>query len=160
MEAVAMDEHNENIDHDILKGKEDILRARKKAAEKQPSPKQENPDQLCDTNASAGKQDAPQEPTPIMKAVVDANKQKRNRSDATDVPMFDVSRQILARQRQVAAAKRTAPVKHNAPSPVSSINVPIRKDQIECNKPGYNSLIAEIVARDINMFCLGCPVTR
>jgi hypothetical protein len=140
-----MNEHNEKIDPDILKGREDILRARRKETAGRGS-----------NNADPEKrqpQNIPQEPSPIMKAVVDANRQKNPVRSSSDIPKFDVSQKILARQRQSATAKRTAPQKSHRPESSGQVHNQVRTGRIEYNRPAHNSLVAEIVARDIDRFC-------
>ena len=86
----------------------------------------------------------------MMKAVVDANRQKRTERDQSDIPVFDVSHKILAQQRQSAAAKRTAPLKSRRTEVSGPVHIQTR---IEYNKPPHNRLVADIVARDIDRFC-------
>jgi hypothetical protein len=161
-----MGEHNEKIDPDILRGREDILRARRAAAGRQSG--DENPAQSSGKSHAASDSDkaplrnTPQstehimaEPSPMMKAVVDANKQKRTEQKASDVPVFDVAQKILVRQRQAAAAKRTAPTKARTAEPAEPVHFQTRIDRIEHNRPGYNRIVAEIVARDIDGLCRG-----
>jgi hypothetical protein len=144
LKVAVMNERKENIDPDILKGREDILRAHRKEMAG-----------LASNNADPEKQpprNMPQEPSPIMKAVVDANRQKNPQRGKSDIPAFDVSRKILARQRQSAAAKRTAPLKRRQ----TEISTPVRiQTRIEYYRPPHNSLVADIVARDIDRFCQG-----
>jgi hypothetical protein len=139
-----MNEHNEKIDPDILKGREDILRARRKETQSRDS-----------NNTDTEKQPPskiPQEPSPMMKAVVDANRQKRPEQGRSDIPVFDVSQKILAQQRQSTAAKRTAPLKRRHAEISRPTHIHTR---LEYNRPPHNSLIADIVARDIDRHCRG-----
>jgi hypothetical protein len=142
-----MNEHDEKIDPDILKGREDILRARGKEAAGRGSnsagPEKQQPRKI------------PQEPSPIMKAVVDANRQKRPERGQSDIPVFDVSQKILVRQRQSATAKRTAPLKKHPAEHNEPFHTQARRNRIEYNRPEHNSLVAEIVARDIDRYCRG-----
>ncbi|MFA5424048.1 MAG: hypothetical protein WC374_09355 [Phycisphaerae bacterium] len=107
-----------------------------------------------DVKGGQGEKSLPLEPSELMKAVVEANRRKRNQSDNPDVPVFDVSQKILAGQRRYAAAKRTAPVKINSfvPAPPQTDT---KKEQLEFVMPVYSNIIAEIVARDIQAFCRG-----
>jgi len=150
-----MNEHNKNIDPDILKGREDILRARRAKAAGQNSSNDESdkPAVQSQTAGDPEKQQPrkiPQEPSPIMKAVVDANRQKNPKRGQLDIPVFDVSQKILARQRQSAAEKRTAPLKRRQTEISGPVHIQTR---IEYNRPIHNSLVADIVARDIDRFC-------
>ena len=133
-----MNEHEDTIDPDILKGREDIQRARK--AER-PGKLEKSPSRKI-----------PQAPSPIMKAVVDANRQKHPQRGQSDIPVFDVSQKILARQRQSAASRRTAPRKMRQANIAGPVHIQTR---IEYNEPIHNNLIADIVARDINRFFRG-----
>ncbi len=159
MEAAATNEHNEKIDPDVLKGREDILRARKAADNRQPSaqdPVQSPGKSHTDPDLKkTPPQNVPREPSPMMKAVVDANRRKRSESGTPDVPAFDVAQKILVRQRQAAAAKRTAPLKTRTTEPAKLEYIQTRIDQIEYNRPSYNKLVSEIVARDIDRLCRG-----
>jgi len=152
-----MNEHNENVDPDILKGREDILRARRAKAAGHSSSNAESDkpaaqSQTADDPEKQQPRKIPQEPSPIMKAVVDANRQKNPQRSQSDIPVFDVSQKILARQRQSAARKRTAPLKSRQAEVSGPIHIQTR---IEYNRPIHNSLVADIVARDIDRFCQG-----
>jgi hypothetical protein len=159
-----MDERNENIDPDILKGREDILRARRAAANSE-QPNNETPDgprEKSPADRDSKKKpppNVPREPSPMMKAVVDASRQKRTERGASDVPVFDVTKKVLARQRRETAAKRTAPLKIPAAKPAGKTQIQTRTDQLEYSKPSYNSLVAEIVAGDIDRLCRGQSLT-
>ena len=158
-----MGHNDEKIDDDILKAKENILRARKAASRnRQPSNKDSDKSVSSSDSVKGSEkkpaQNIPLEPSPMMKAVVDANKQKSTDREAPDVPKFDVARKILAQQRKVAAAKRTAPVKAQPDKPSAAQRVHARKDQIDYTRPGYNNLVAEIVARDIDRLSRGQPL--
>lgn len=101
-----------------------------------------------------GRQDGkslPLEPSELMKAVIEANRRKRNQSENPEVPVFDISQKILANQRRYTAAKRTSPVKINSfvPAPPQTDG---KKEQLEFVMPAYSNIIAEIVARDIRAY--------
>jgi len=145
-----MGQSDEKLDADILKGREDILRARKAADNHIPTGK--NPP-LPSGKSQDRQRAAPAEPSPLMKAVVDANKPGRADREASDVPSFDVAQKILARERQAAAAKRTAPLRPQTAKVAQPAPAPAPKDQIEQHRPSYNGFIAQIVARDIHRLC-------
>jgi hypothetical protein len=136
--AVVMNEHDEKIDSDILKGREDIQRALR--TEEPGDPEKSPPRRIL------------REPSPIMKAVVDANRQKNLQRGTSDIPAFDVSQKILARQRQSTTAKRTAPLKRSQPETSGPAHIQTR---VEYSRPLHNSLVADIVARDIDRYCRG-----
>jgi hypothetical protein len=157
-----MDQQDDKIDADILKGREDILRARKAAATNKSTDEVRNKPSVS-SHAAGGLEEnrpgsTPREPSSMMKAVFDANKQIRAERQGSDVPVFDVAHKILATQRQAASAKRTAPPKMPAVKPAVQARIQTRTDQIEYNRPSYNSLIAEIVTRDIDGLCRGQAV--
>ncbi len=159
-----MNEPNEKIDADILKGREDILRARRTAANSRQSSNEASdaPPEKSSADRDSKKKpppNVPRELSPMMKAVVDANRQRRTERGASDVPVFDVAKKVLARQRQETAAKRTAPPKIPTAKPAEQTQIQTRIDQIEYNKPSYNSLVAEIVARDVDRLCRGQSLT-
>jgi len=149
-----MDQSDEKIDADILKGREDILRARKAADNRIPTPDKSGP-------LSSGKSQnqprqigaAPAEPSPLMKAVVDANKQALAARDTSAVPRFNVADRILTRQRHESAAKRTAPLRPQTAKAAQPTPAAAPKDQIEQHRPTCNTVIAQIVARDIHRLC-------
>jgi hypothetical protein len=141
-----MDRNDEKTDADILKGREDIQRLRK-AADEQTHSLSEKPDD----KPAAG----PAPPSPLMKAVVDANKQGRTQADHSSIPRFDVADSILGRQRIASAARRTAPSKTPLPQVVRPSPPQHRTDQIEHKRPAYHAVIAQIVAADINDLCRG-----
>jgi hypothetical protein len=160
MEAAAMDEHNEKIDADILKGREDILRARRAAANGRQSNNEapDAPPEKSSADRDSKKKpppNVPRELSPMMKAVVDASRRRRTEHEVSDVPVFDVAKKVLARQRQQTAAKRTAPPKILTAKPAEQTQIQTRIDQLEYNRPSYNSLVAEIVTRDIDRLCRG-----
>lgn len=138
-----MDPEENKIDADIAKGKEDILRARKA--------KQQMP--IDDVSKAR----SPQEPSELMRAVVDANKRKHTQRDKSNVPSFDVAEKIMAKQRRTTSARRAAPDKIPIVEipPKSKSTPPMtspRVDIIPRTRPNSNSMIAEIVTRDIKAF--------
>ncbi len=155
-----MNEHSENIDPDILKGREDILRARRAetagrhSSTAEPDKLPAQPDITGDTEKHPPRK-IPQEPSPIMKAVVDANRQKLPKRRESDIPVFDVSQKILVRQRQSASTKRTAPLKRHPAETSETVHIQARPNRIEYNRPDHNCLVAEIVTRDIDRLCHG-----
>jgi hypothetical protein len=92
----------------------------------------------------------PLEPSPMMKAVVDANKKNDANRQTSEVPRFDIARKILSQQRKTSAARRTAPVKSQVNEPPALQRIHTRKERIDYTRPGYKNLIAEIVAKDID----------
>lgn len=144
-----MADEEQRLDADILKGRQDILRARK-AVDNRP-PISQNP--LPSSDKSHQHHAVPAEPSPLIKAVVDANKQDRTSRDTSGVPSFNVAQKILARQRQEAAAKRIAPLRTQTAKPAQPIPGAAPKDQIEQHTPTYNRVVAQIVARDIHRLC-------
>ncbi len=76
-----MGHNDEKIDDDILKAKENILRARKAASRNRQPSNKDSDKSVSSSDSVKGPekkpaQNIPQEPSPMMKAVVDANKQK------------------------------------------------------------------------------------
>lgn len=153
-----MEQYQQKIDSDILKCRQDILRA------KQPdkNPPQNNTEKTLQN---------PAEPTPLMAAVVQANKSREKRPQS-EIPHFDLANQILTVQRNQTAAKRKGPLIKTftiTPAP-ESLTKPVEA-QI---KPAYSEnifhssissmphqlaveakIISEIVTRDINKLCAG-----
>jgi len=129
-----MGENDSKIDDGILKYKKDVLRARETALTNHPQ--------------SA-------EPLDLISDVVRANKKSRDGRQQSGIPSFDLRNKILSKQRHATAAKRTAPQKS---SPEASRIEPERKlgaGEGKLVQPGFNSLIAEIVACDIRRLCSG-----
>lgn len=154
-----MNEHNEKIDPDILKGRDDISRARRAKAS-DPSSKKANSDEPEVQPKTENQQEkqlarkVPREPSPVMKAVVDANRQKQPaRDEQSEIPAFDVSKKILARQRMAATAKRTAPMNRSQTEHFKQTRRSPLTARIEYIRPPHNSLVADIVARDIDRLC-------
>ncbi|MBN1795142.1 MAG: hypothetical protein JW804_00555 [Sedimentisphaerales bacterium] len=145
-----MPDKNEKLDPDILKAKMDILRARKAASKEKPQPgntEEKQSEQMSD----------------LISDVVRANKASHQNRKQTDVPEFDVSKKILSQQRNASATRRTAPGK-TQPQPTQSVKPAAAPDKFEAaekpqavtsklSEPSYNSLIAEIVVRDITRLC-------
>ena len=155
-----MGHNDEKIDDDILKAKENILRARKAASRNRQPSNKDSDKSVSSSDSVKGPerkpaQNIPQEPSPMMKAVVNANKQKSTDREASGVPKFDVARKILAQQRKTTASKRKAPVKIQMDKTRQEQKILTRKDQIDYTRPGYNNLVAEIVARDIKKLSRG-----
>ena len=158
-----MGHNDEKIDDDILKAKENILRARKAVSHNRRPSNKDSDKSVSGSDSVKGSekkpaQNIPQEPSPMMKAVVDANKQKSTDHEASSVPKFDVARKILAQQRKTTASKRKAPIKIQMDKTRQEQKILTRKDQIDYTRPGYNNLVAEIVARDINRLSRGQPL--
>ncbi len=162
-----MAEDKQKIDSDILKGRQDILRAKKAAEQKTAVPKTIEP-----------KAAAPAKPTPLMAAVV-ANKVKTERKDE-HIPSFNVAERILSDQRKASSEKRKSPNQKPAETPPSPptperlpLNIPaapaattvfsVKREYIDAlslSQPVnsiQSTIISEIVARDIKNFCLGKP---
>jgi hypothetical protein len=96
------------------------------------------------------------EPTPLMAAVVEANKAKSNRQRG-EVPQFNLAEQIMSQQRKATAVKRKAPAAKGEPvqNPVTSNKSSGFMVSISPRIAGHAKIIAEIVARDIMELCSG-----
>lgn len=94
------------------------------------------------------------EPTPLMAAVVEANKAKSNRQRG-EVPQFNLAEQIMAQQRKATAVKRKAPVVKVVPvrNPAASNKSSGFMVSISPRISNHAKIIAEIVARDIMELC-------
>ncbi|MFA5553787.1 MAG: hypothetical protein WCZ89_04570 [Phycisphaerae bacterium] len=168
-----MPEEKQKIDSDILKCKQDILRAKKLSHPKPPADKS-----------------VPAEPSPLMAAVVQANKAGSERKDES-VPSFNVANRILSDQRKASSEKRKSPVIKSAvfetasvvkPSEPSAESTFARREIIESfdnspssaknkqsipksfisippNQSTRTAIIAQIVARDIDKLCKNRAIT-
>jgi len=140
-----MADNKEKIDDDILQCKEDILRS----ANIEPS----------------SEKTVPQKPSELMEAVVRANKTSKiekaesaekqavkpeNDSGKSEIPKFDLAKQIISKQRIISTTRRMGP---------EAKIEPLHKPQTACDgngvdqlvtaSPEQNRIISEIVARDI-----------
>ncbi len=96
----------------------------------------------------------PAAPTPLMAAVVEANKAKSQRQKG-EVPQFNLAEQIMSQQRKATAVKRKAPAVRVGP--VQSPAVPNKPSgflvSISPRVSNHAKIVAEIVARDIRELC-------
>ena len=139
-----MEQDKQKIDSDILKCKQDVLRAKQAVTEKASGP----------LGAPAESAQKPAAPTPLMAAVVEANKTKSQRRQGK-VPQFNLAEQIMSQQRKATAAKRKAPTAKviSAESPTIP-NKP--HSSLISIAPGISNdaqIVAEIVTRDIRELC-------
>ena len=145
-----MPNENEKLDPDILKAKMDIHRAQKAVSKE---------NHRCDNT----EEKQSEQMSDLISDVVRANKTVHQDRKQTQIPEFDVSKKILSGQRNASATRRTAPgkIQPQQIQPAEPVAVPANsesaeKPQAAKNKlpePGYNSLIAEIVDRDITRLC-------
>lgn len=98
----------------------------------------------------------PAAPTPLMAAVVEANKAGAQRPEG-EVPQFNLAEQIMAEQRKTAAVKRKAPGARAAParSPSAPKKTSGFMVSISPRVSNHAKIVAEIVAGDIREFCRG-----
>jgi hypothetical protein len=98
-------------------------------------------------------------PTPLMAAVVEANKAKPQRRQS-EVPQFNLAEQIMAQQRKATAVKRKAPAVRVGPvqSPVMSSKPRSSLVSIAPHVSNHAKIVADIVARDIRKLCRGKSV--
>lgn len=101
----------------------------------------------------------PTAPTPLMAAVIEANKAASQRQRG-DIPQFNLAEQIMAQQRKAAAVKRKAPS-----AKITSVQNPPQagkpRNSLISMPPRVSiqaKIIAEIVTRDIRAACCGKSV--
>ena len=139
-----MERDKQKIDSDILKCKQDILHAKQSAAE----------NLSVSSEEKAGSAQKPMAPTPLMAAVVEANKAKSQRRPG-EVPQFNLAEQIMSQQRKATAEKRKAPMAKFAL--VQGPAVPNKPRgslvTISPHVSNHAKIVAEIVARDIRELC-------
>jgi hypothetical protein len=127
---------DEQIDDDILQSRKDILRARDII----PPFKQEPPPE-----EEAGQEEATGE------SVEPAAPQK------SEIPTFDLNKDIMAEQRRMSAVRRKAPTEKKEP-PVQEIQLEPagrRFEPVTAATPQEQRIIAQIVARDIERLLQG-----
>ena len=171
----VMADNKEKIDDDILQCREDILRSAniEPSSEKSGEKKSDSIIPAFDTSepkqpdADTGQTEktVPQKPSELMEAVVRANKTSKiekagpsekqavkpeNDSGKSEIPKFDLAKQIIVKQRTISTTRRMGP----------EANIePLHKPQTACDgngvdqlvtaAPEQNRIISEIVARDI-----------
>ena len=138
----------DQIDDDILQSRADVERSRNIKSSSEGVPQAGSPSQTVRSDVKISK-----EPSPLLAAVVKANKREASRTSQADIPSFDLAEEIMAHQRKITSIKRKAPGKN--------VDVRVeRKDYERVSKAAdYGAaeeifanedlLIAEIVARDI-----------
>ena len=92
--------------------------------------------------------------SPSMRAVVNANKRKATAGKNSDIPKFDLAENIMAKQRNLTATKRKAPLQKTASL---QTEVPQKKQVaigfLEMFTSNDNKIICEIVRKDIKNLC-------
>ena len=74
--------------------------------------------------------------------------------DRNGIPKFDLAEQILAEQRKNASVRRKGPANKFKPVQRNPISKPVdRVIQSQLGLTGQDQVIADIVARDIEMLC-------
>ena len=75
--------------------------------------------------------------------------------NASEVPKFDLKEEILAEQRKTSSIKRKAPgAKFKIPDYERKVElIAFRKERAKPDKYEQESIVAEIVARDIEKLC-------
>jgi len=152
-----MAEDNKKIDEDILRCKEDVLKARsvKPAGNKTSSPPADSPSETpkkAGSTPSAPQPDPepqPAKPTQLKQSIeTQKDPEPARKAETSQIPKFDLAEEIMAEQRKLIAARRKAPSEKERPSQYPS----------QDNEPSpmeAESLIAEIVARDIKQMLKG-----
>lgn len=127
---MSEEEKNEQIDADIEQAKKDVLRAR--------------------DIIPGGAKDKKGDPPPLP-----ASEQKK-----PEVPRFDLAEEIMAEQRKATAIKRKGPGEKGkvskAERQAGAVGYKIRHPRKAAGED--SRLIADIVARDIEMLCRGGAV--
>ena len=76
--------------------------------------------------------------------------------ETNDIPKFDLAKQIMAEHRKITAVKRKGPAKKVKSSPKHHpVELIARNIMPGPIVNGPEEIIAEIVARDIENFCMG-----
>jgi hypothetical protein len=98
----------------------------------------------------------PAAPTPLMAAVVEANKARSQRREG-EVPQFNLAEQIMTQQRKATAVKRKAPTAKIEPiqSSVEPNKASGFMTAVSPRVSNHARIVAEIVARDIRLLCRG-----
>ena len=179
-----MADDNKQIDDDILQCKADVFKASSIDSSLEKERVQKLSEQECEdiqeiapplgektTESIKGVFEAPETKEPdLMEAVVKANKVSRieqtkslksepaisgNESNGSEIPKFDLAEQIMARQRNISATKRSRPEKAVEAQPYEfQANAPENGiDELVTTEPEQCRIISEIVARDIKKLC-------
>lgn len=153
--------HNEQIDGEVVRRKNDILRAHDILP---PYKKTSQEDKLEETGKDTGRSAGAAETTndkektnnikPSQEKSAEAIKAQQGKSE---IPRFDLAEDIMAEHRKITAIRRKAPGRR----------MEARKASLEAEPVGYTmgwpapaepyqqQIIAEIVARDIERLCRG-----
>jgi len=153
--------HNEQIDADAVRRKNDILRAHDILP---PYKKTSQEDKLGETgedtgsSAGAAKTTNDKEKTNNIKSSQEKSAEAiKAQQGKNEIPRFDLAEDIMAEHRKISAIRRKAPGKR----------IEARKAVLEAEPVGYTmgwsapaepyqqQIIAEIVARDIEKLCQG-----
>ena len=90
--------------------------------------------------------------SPLMEAVVKANKKKKHHREQSEIPKFDLAEEIMAEHRKAASAKRRSPQqKPGMQSKPETVRYAVR--HTETIPLEQKQIIREIVARDIEKLC-------
>lgn len=165
-----MGDRKEQSDDDILQCRKDVLRARdiipgtakrdegrldnpppyKEEANRQPKTESEKTTPSTPTvNESSGKnKPAPKEPT-------ETETGPAAEQETTEIPQFNLAEEILAEQRKITAIRRKAPGVQKEPKLEALKAQPSghATERSAGTEPEQNSIITEIVARDIERLC-------
>jgi hypothetical protein len=131
MKKSERDKKNAPLDDDILQGREDVLRAK----------------DIIPAAPSSAKEDSGILSLKLSQQSPDQTKIEKNDKE---IPQLDLSENIMAGERKVSSAKRTAPVKedmereHTRPSSKAYFF-----NQSTMTTDEENRLLSQIVARDI-----------
>jgi hypothetical protein len=153
--------HNEQIDADAVRRKNDILRAHDILP---PYKKTSQEDKLEETGEDTGRSAGAAETTSdkektnnIKPSQEKSAKAIKAQQGKNEIPRFDLAEDIMAEHRKISAIRRKAPGKR----------IEARKAALEAEPAGYTmgwsapaepyqqDIIAEIVARDIERLCRG-----
>lgn len=173
---MSKSDSNEQIDADILQSKADVLRARdvippfdketrqkpKQADDKKPAAadkiveipskkKKAEKGEKVDSDNISVKADS-QETGPVKKSV--AASRRAQDEPKTEIPQFDLAKELMARQRKATATRRKAPgsaIKpqkpQSQPKPAGAVSETY--ERLRPTEPERERIIADIVARDI-----------
>ena len=152
------DSKNKNMDDDILRSREDILRAQgSQKKDNQSEQKTDNQREKEPADIPAGKEQKHQD---ILKDKRTEQKKTEHKppSDSelptqhkTEIPQFDLAEQIMAEQRKITAARRTPPEQNKKPPrDAKQKQQDFRvENKIKTTKPYCMKIVSEIVSRDI-----------
>jgi hypothetical protein len=148
--AMGKTENNEQTDADILECKADILRAR----------------DIIPGGKSPNKQKAGQEPNPQIncEAITSADDAagtslKGDKQEKTQIPRFDLAEDIMAAHRRVISIRRKAPDKKIEAQELKPEPISYNIKQPEQELSEQERIIAEIVAKDIEILYRGGPLS-